>query len=440
MGDEVRLPKVDSVARAAELAAFPERARVEAARLALAKLRLGQVSKTTDPIELAFAIATQLSRSSLREAINGSGVVLHTGLGRARLPRSAANAIASIANNHSTVEIDLETGRRGDRQEHVREMLCDLTGASDALVVNNCAAALFLSLVALCDGREVLLSRGEMVEIGGSFRMPDIIASAGCKLVEVGCTNKTRIRDYADAKAEGVRVLLRCHPSNFKQIGFVEKPSSQELAALAGERSWYFVDDIGSGAIVDPTALGIEAAPTLRSALEAGADVVLSSGDKLLGGPQCGLILGSEACIAAIRSHPVARAVRVDKLTLAGLRETLRLYQLGRFDEIPTIRAMTRESGSVRKDAQRLAKSYRGRSVVESGETEIGGGSAPGQSIGTWRVGLDAPNAESLAEILRNGDPAVFGRIERGKVWLDPRTMDEDDVRRCIRRLKEFEP
>lgn len=437
MSELRRLPKVDVLA--ATLSDFPETVRVRAARRAIEQLRTralqGEEWSERDAQTLAQAMAEGEMRSSLHPVINASGVVLHTGLGRARLPREAAKALAGVADGHAVVEFDLDSGQRGDRQDHVRDLLIELTGAADAYVVNNCAAAVFLTLNALCAGKGVALSRGQMVEIGGAFRMPDIVRQSGCRLVEVGCTNKTHLRDYA-LDAEDVRAILRCHPSNFKLVGFVEEPSPAELAQFAHERGWIMIDDVGSGTLHDTTQWGLPKEATLQEAIRAGADVVLSSADKMLGGPQAGLILGSKEAIATIRKHPMARAVRVDKLTLAALEATLRLHAQQRLDEIPTLWALRRSLESVKRDAQTLKRAWAGDAVLEQGLTEVGGGSVPGVGVPTWRVGLAARSADALAKAFRMGNPAIIGRIERDRFWLDPRTMEAGEVRAAAARMR----
>jgi L-seryl-tRNA(Ser) seleniumtransferase len=442
MSDLRRLPKVDALAASPKLAAFHESIRVRAARGAIAELRAEILSGESPDMETAEALAECLARresaGTLSRTINASGVILHTGLGRARLSAAACAAVAEAAAHHASVEFDLESGKRGDRQDHVRGLLMELTGSADALVVNNCAAAVFLTLSALCSGKGVLLSRGQMVEIGGSFRMPDVVRQSGCRLIEVGCTNKTHLRDFESADNGEVGAILRCHPSNFKMVGFVEEPDTAELAGLCRAKGWLLIDDVGSGTLFDTSEFGLPKEPTLQDSIAAGADVVLSSGDKMIGGPQAGLILGSRAAIGAIRSHPLARALRVDKLTLAALSATLRLAAQGRFEEIPTYWALSRSLTEVKRAAQRLRAAYSGEATVEEGLTEVGGGSIPGAGVRTWRVGLDSANADELAQRLRQGRPAILARIERDRVWLDPRTMDEQDVRDAVRVLKEL--
>ncbi len=426
------IPGVDALAQSAELASFPPSVRIEASRYATSSARdrakAGETMAAETILDTAIGFAKQTTSPSLTSAINATGVILHTGLGRAMLAGAAVEMIHSVAANHSLTEFDPETGERGDRQSHVRELLQDLTGAEDALVVNNCAAGLFLTLSALCSNAEVILSRGQMVEIGGSFRMPDIVRQSGCQLVEVGCTNRTRQEDYEDAITEATAAILRCHPSNFRIVGFQSEVSVGELREVADRRGILLLDDVGHGCVIDPTKYGLPAHPTLRNSIEAGADIVLASGDKLLGGPQAGLILGRKNLIATIKQHPLARAVRIDKLTLAGLEGTLRLYREGRESEIPLWQSVGRDMATIKRMANRLAKAFAGSARVEAGTTEIGGGSMPGVTLPTWRVGLESASAQRLGKALRMSSPPVVGRIENQLVWLDPRTMSQAEV------------
>ncbi len=431
------LPKVDALSRAATLDEFPERVRVEAARQAIAETRRAIQSGARLNGHTLEDMAAEKARGmiarSLMPAINLSGVILHTGLGRARLAPAAIEHIALVAANHSVLEIDTETGKRGDRQDHVRSLLCELTGAEDALVVNNAAAAVVLTLSALARDREVVLSRGQMVEIGGSFRMPEIVRESGCVLVEVGTTNKTRLSDYEAAIGDQTGAVLRCHTSNFKIIGFTEQPELTKIARLAHDRGVPCVDDMGTGCIVDASLFGMVKVPTIQDSLEGGADVVTASGDKLLGGPQAGLIVGRTEYVGRIKKHPLARAVRIDKLTLAALEATLRLYLQGREREIPTIGYLSRPLEEVRRLAEALAGVVSG-SVIDEGVTEVGGGSSPGTGVKTWRVGLPQRPADAIAKRLRlNG---IIARIEDDRVWLDPRTLDESEVETVCEVLK----
>lgn len=426
---------MDALARSAELASYPEPIRVEAAREAVAGLRRRVQEGFAVDMGAAGAfaadIARELSELSLRPAINLSGVVLHTGLGRARLAPSVAAHVAEVAGGHSLVEFDDESGKRGDRQAHVRDLLTKLTGAEDALVVNNAAAGLILSLRALAQDRDVVLSRGQMVEIGGSFRVPDIVRESGCHLVEIGCTNKTRLSDYEAAIGETTGALLICHRSNFKIVGFTEEPTRGELAKLARAREVYLVDDMGTGCLADLSRYGLPKAWTFADSVASGVDIAIGSGDKLLGGPQAGIVVGKADLIEKIRKHPMARAVRVDKLTLAALQATLQLYAEGRESSIPTLRYIGRSADEVKVLARRLARGIGAPAKVESGFSAIGGGSEPGTELPTWRVGLIGIEPSALAYRLRKATPAVVGQIERDTLWLDPRTAEGAEIKRA---------
>lgn len=394
---------------------------------------------------LVQRIATKLSaleQPSLRGAINATGVVLHTGLGRARLAKEAYAAIAEVAKSHSLLEIDAESGQRGSRQDHVQGLLRELTGAEEALVLNNCAGAVFLAVSALAAGREVVISRGELVEIGGAFRMPDIIRSSGATLVEAGTTNRTRLSDYAEAITENTALILRCHPSNFAITGFTEEADSLELAQLARDRGLLFVEDQGNGALYPLERWGITGVKgSLSESVATGCDVVMGSGDKLLGGTQAGILLGKRETIRKIAKHPLARALRVDKLTLAGLEATLRLYRNPEKARtaIPTLRYLTRGEAELRRMAQTLARGLR---RVLDGEryavdivreaSQVGGGSLPGESLPTFCVRVrcltDSFSASQLAATLRESSPPLFGRIRGEALLLDPRTLEPEEI------------
>lgn len=437
MADLKHLPKIDVLASSPSLEGYSQAVRTKAARAAVASLR--EEAKSGNGVDfgraetLAVLEAARIGGSSMKRVLNATGVILHTGLGRARLPEAAAKRLYEVARSHTATEIDLFSGERGDRQDHVRDLLLELTGAEDALVVNNCAAAVFLTLTALCNGKEVILSRGEMVEIGGSFRMPDIVRQSGCTLVEIGCTNKTRLSDYSKAITENTAAILRCHPSNYRIVGFTETPPSNRLKELASERGIAFIHDLGNGCPFDTIQFGLQKELTVQEAIAEGADVVTASGDKMLGGPQAGLILGRKSQVQSIAKHPLARAVRVDKLTLAALEATLQLHAEKSLDQVPVYRYLNKPSEEVKRDAQRIAKAYKSESTVEQGLTEVGGGSVPGTGILTWHVGLVAADPELLAKKLRTSDPAVLARIEKNRVWLDPRTLEKDEVAEVVR-------
>lgn len=438
------LPKVDVVRSNPRLEAFSASTRSFAARKAIAFARecvaAGSPMEYDAIVERAVSEANHLAKRTLRQAINASGVILHTGLGRARLADEAAQALYETALSHAFVELNEETGERGDRQAHVRTLICNLVQCDSALVVNNNAAAVVLTLAALCAGREVILSRGQMVEIGGSFRMPDIVRTSGCQLVEVGCTNKTHRADYLSAITENTAAILRCHPSNFRIVGFSQEVPLNELRAIASEHELLVIDDLGSGSMVNTAAYGLPQETTLKMALEQGADIAMASGDKLLGGPQCGIIVGRSDLIERISKHPLARAFRVDKFTLAALEATLRIYRDNNVERIPTLAAMLRTEVELKRVANRLSKACPKHSVVERAETEVGGGSAPGYGLPTWRVGIATPNAEQLLGYFRGYQPGIIGRIQYGKVWLDPRTISADEERFVISAIRKIPP
>jgi L-seryl-tRNA(Ser) seleniumtransferase len=425
------LPQVDALARHPLLAGFPEAVRIASASAAIAAARDRIRSGFTDPIDLAadaFAFAERRLTHSPRRVINMTGVVLHTGLGRARMPRPVADRIAEVAANYTDLEFDVERGERGNRQSHVRPLLHELTGAEDHLVVNNAAGAVVLALAALGEGREVVLSRGQMVEIGGAFRMPEIVRASGCRLVEVGCTNRTYLRDYEAATTSETAIWLRCHPSNYRVIGFTAEPDLDELAPAARERGVLLIDDQGNGQLGSPTR------PEVFNHAVRFADVAIASGDKLIGASQAGILAGRKELIAKIARHPLARALRIDKLQLAALEATLRLHATGRSEELPTFRALTRPLEEVRQTAEILAEGVP-EAIVESGSTEVGSGAEPGTEVATWRIGLP----ESWSSRLRAGDPPIVGRLESGRLWLDPRTLDEaeiPEVRRALEGLR----
>lgn len=430
------LPKVDVLAADERFLGFSDSQRILAARVVLAESR-EEILRGGEAGDLSAAmhrVLADTSKTQYKQVINLSGVILHTGLGRARLVFDFTDV--SVLPCHTDLEFDLETGQRGDRMKWVRPLLQDLTGAEDALVVNNCAAGVLLTLSAL--GGPVILSRGQMVEIGGSFRMPDVVAASGSLLIEVGCTNKTHLSDYALAisVAGSIGVVLRCSKSNFRQSGFVHDVTPAELAALAHEKKWIFVDDVGSGCILDTTEFGLPHERTLAESVSDGADIVIASGDKLLGGPQAGIILGSAALIKQIKSHPVARAVRADKLTVALLSQTLKKYQQGRARDIPVWESVGRSAQHVREQAESLAHAYPHVARVEPGFTQFGAGSMPGVGVPTFRTGLKSSDPGALAATLRSQAIPIIGAIEHGQFWLDPRTAAPHEIEVTQRTLR----
>lgn len=375
-----------------------------------------------------------LTRPTLRPVINASGVIVHTNLGRAPLSEEARSAMATAGHGYSNLEYDLEAGRRGSRYVHAVDLLRRLTGAEDALVVNNNAAAVLLCLMALARDREVIISRGQLVEIGGGFRIPDVLATSGARLVEVGTTNRTHLRDYESAINTNTAALLRVHTSNFRQIGFTAEVSLPELVALGRQYNLPVIDDLGSGTLLDTTQFGLAYEPRVQDSLEAGATLVTFSGDKLLGGPQAGLIVGQRDAVAQLRRHPLARAVRVDKTTLAGLAVTLTHYLQGQaVEKIPVWRMIAVDPEHLQARADRWAEQLAADGVTAAvwpGESTVGGGSLPGETLPTYLLALPGLPAQQLAARLRQGDPPVVGRVVRDALCCDPRTVlpEEDEA------------
>jgi L-seryl-tRNA(Ser) seleniumtransferase len=407
------LPSVDELARTTD-----DPLGVPAARTVLARAR-EQIHAGSDPGDLGELLAEELRAARaprLRRVLNATGVIVHTNLGRAPLAAPALEQVAEAARGYSNLEYDLAAGGRGSRQTHVAGLLRRLTGAESALVVNNNAAAVLLALAALAEGREVLVSRGELIEIGDGFRIPDVLARSGARLREVGTTNRTRAADYEDAIGPETAVLLRVHQSNFRVVGFTEQPSVDELAQVAQRHKLVFVDDLGSGALVD---VGDE--PTARAGIAAGADLVCFSGDKLLGGPQAGIVVGRADLVERLRRHPLQRALRADKLTLAALEGTLRLA-LERPDEIPVLRMLREPAESVRERAERLAQLVAGE--VEETVARAGGGALPLTELPSYACAVE----EELAERLRTAEPPVVGIVRDGRLLLDCRTLADSEL------------
>ncbi len=392
------------------------------------RIAAGQPAPSFDAIldEVALRLERQL-QPPLRPLINATGIILHTNLGRAPLAQEAINAMAAVSHGYSNLEFDTETGARGSRHSVLEPLLYRLTGAEAAMAVNNNAAAVLLALSALARGKEVLLSRGQLVEIGGGFRIPDVMRQSRAKLVEVGTTNRTRIDDYEAAATSKTAALMRVHPSNFKIIGFTEQASLVDLAALARRLGSLLIDDVGSGCLLDTTAFGLAAEPTPQASIAAGADIVMFSGDKLLGGPQGGLIAGRRDVIDRLKRHPLARALRLDKASIAGLAATLRLYVDGRAQErVPVWRLIAMPVESIRTRAEQTAASVGEGATVIAGRSMIGGGSLPEESLPTWLVALRSTRgATALSARLR--ERGVIARVEDRRVLLDPRTIDAAD-------------
>lgn len=378
---------------------------------------------------------------SLQPVLNATGVVLHTNLGRAPLAPEAIQAMASVAGGYSNLELDLPSGARGSRSDHCRDLLRTATGAEDGLVVNNAAGALVLALNALAEGRDVLISRGELIEIGGSFRIPDIMLKSGARLREVGTTNRTHLDDYRRA-LDGAAAILTVHRSNFEQRGFVASPEPGELAGLAAAAGIPYLYDIGSGLVADLSRWGLKGEPRVSDALGAGAGLVLFSGDKLLGGPQAGCLVGRSSLVAQCRANPLARALRSDKLTLAALAATLALYQDPdqALRSIPVLAMLTLAPEELTRRADRLASLCPPgvRPQTRPGESAVGGGSFPGATLPTTLVAIDAGalGPDGLALRLRLGRPAVVARVSADRVLLDPRTLPEPSLPEVARAVE----
>jgi L-seryl-tRNA(Ser) seleniumtransferase len=372
---------------------------------------------------------------SLRPVINAIGVIIQTNLGRAPLSEEALAAMAAVSRGYSNLEFELEAGERGTRHTHLEEQVRRLTGAEAALAVNNNASAVLLTLSALAAGREVIISRGQLVEIGGGFRIPDVMTQSGARLVEVGTTNRTYLRDYSAAIGDETAALMRVHASNFKIVGFTAAASLGELARLAHERGLPLIDDLGSGCLLDTARFGLAKEPTPQESLAAGADVVLFSGDKLLGGPQAGVVAGKRELIDRLRRHPLARAVRMDKASIAGLAATMTHYLKDEaIEKVPVWRMIAMPVDEIAKRARRWARAACEGTVVD-GHSMVGGGSLPEESLPTKLLALPSTperSAEALARALRQGDPPVVARIERDTVLLDPRTVHPREDRALI--------
>jgi L-seryl-tRNA(Ser) seleniumtransferase len=407
------LPSVDALARTSD-----DPLAVDAARTVIARAR-EQLRAGTAPGDLAAELRAELAEAraaKLRRVINATGVIVHTNLGRAPLAAEALEHIGEVAGGYSNLEYDLESGARGSRQDHVAGLLHRLTGAQAALVVNNNAAAVLLALAALAEDREVLVSRGELIEIGDGFRIPDVLARSGARLREVGTTNRTRADDYAAAVGPDTALILRVHQSNFRVVGFTEQPRLEELAAVAQAHALPLVDDLGSGALGE---IGDE--PTARSSLAAGTDLVCFSGDKLLGGPQAGVVAGRADLVSKLRAHPLQRALRADKLTLAALEGTLRLA-LDDPNAIPVLRMLREAPDQVKARAERLADKVRGE--VEETVARAGGGALPLAELPSFACAVE----EELAVPLRRGQPPVVGIVRDGRLLLDCRTLTDAEA------------
>lgn len=449
-----QIPKVDDLLRCPALlertAGAPEAAVKEAVRRTVEALRAGVLSGAVETLPTEEALCAQAAETlrldrlpSLRGVVNATGVVLHTNLGRSCLSRRAAEAARTVSEGYSTLEYNVKTGGRGLRYSHIEPLLCRLTGAESAMVVNNNAAAVLLVLSALTTGGEVITSRGELVEIGGSFRVPEIMESCGAVLREVGATNKTKISDYAKAINEQTRALLKVHTSNFRIVGFTESVALADMVALGHEKGLPVIEDLGSGCLVDLQQFGIHGEPTVQDSVKAGVDVISFSGDKLLGGPQAGIIVGRKEYMDILKRHPLTRAMRVDKMTLAALEATLRAYADGTaLEEIPTLSALAQTPEQLRMKAEDLCARLTTVGVdaeVMPEFDQVGGGSVPTQLLPTFVAAVRPKNCsvDALEEKLRLRETPIIVRIAHERCLLDARTIRWEEFDTVVSALTE---
>jgi L-seryl-tRNA(Ser) seleniumtransferase len=429
------LPSVEQLLQTPRLAdltaTFGRPLTLQAVRVSLDDARAAAISGADLPprdalVARAETLLNDWTRPTLQPVINATGVILHTNLGRAPLSRAALDALTSAALGYSNLEFDLSTGKRGSRAVHAESILKRLTGAEAALVVNNNASAVLLVLSALAKGKRVVISRTQLVEIGGSFRVPDVMKQSGAKLAEVGATNKVHLRDYEEAIDEGAALVMRAHRSNFKIVGFTEEPDLKQIVDLAHKHDLPFMDDLGSGALLDTALYGLVHEPTVQESLAAGADLVCFSGDKLLGGPQAGIIVGKKELLDKIKKHPLARAVRADKLCLAALTATLLHYLKDEATrEAPVWRMISMSPQQVRVRAEAWKESL-GRGEVVASHSTVGGGSLPDESMPTFVLALKVKSADKFLTLLRCHETPVVARTENDLILLDPRTVLEE--------------
>ena len=448
-----QIPPVNDLLRADELAEFrailaqPFVAGLIDEVLAQIRTELAQARTPISRVELTSSIAAEVARRireslrpSLRRVINASGVVLHTNLGRAPLPQGAMDQLHQVSTGYSNLEFDVEQGKRGKRDIHISRVLQELIGCEAAIVVNNNAAAVFLVLNSLAEGGDVVCSRGEQIEIGDSFRIPEIMVRSGAHVQEVGTTNRTRIKDYEKAINENTRLLLRVHPSNFRIMGFTERPSLNDFVELGRRRNIPTFEDLGSGCIADLSSVGVTDEPVVADSIRAGVDIICFSGDKLLGGPQAGIIAGKKLYVEKIRQNPLFRALRVDKLTISVLEFTLRAYLSGKTEDIPVWRMLHSSVPELKTRAESFASQVGKNAQTTALKSIVGGGSAPETYMPSWgvRLNLDGITDAELERRFRNSNPPVIVRVEESKVVLDFRTIfpaDEDELISIIRRI-----
>jgi L-seryl-tRNA(Ser) seleniumtransferase len=449
-----KIPSVDEIVSRPEMSDLlkihPRHLVVEAVRKGLGRLReeilrvdgARELSETLFSFENLYPLFQKeiedQTQPRLRRVINATGVVIHTNLGRAPLHPSAIEHLIEVSKTYSNLEYDLDRGERGSRYAHVEEILCRLSGAESALVVNNNAGAVLLVLNTLAEGKEVIVSRGELIEIGGAFRIPDVMKRSGALLREVGTTNRTHFTDYQNAIGPQTALLLKVHTSNFRVMGFTSEVSLSDLVQLGKEHQLPVVDDLGSGCLIDLTRYGLEKEPTVQETIKTGADAVTISGDKLLGGPQAGIILGREKFLERFKSNPLTRALRIDKLTLAALESTLLLYldEKKAMEEIPTLQMLSLDTGKLKRRGKRLVKKCSERTNTKAAFTlkedvsQVGGGALPLQELPTVVVAIKPHEASvnSLEENLRKGDPPIISRISKDELILDMRTVFDEEI------------
>jgi L-seryl-tRNA(Ser) seleniumtransferase len=448
-----RLPSVDALLQAdavrEALARHPRSLVLDSIRQVLETTRKHLLEGGPDPdlrdLEPAVLVQSILeqievaSNFTLRSAVNATGIIVHTNLGRSLLPEEALDRIRMICRTYNNLEYNLELGRRGSRYVHAESVLCELTGAQSALVVNNNAGAVFLVLNTLAKDMEVIVSRGQLVEIGGSFRIPDVMRASGAILREVGCTNRTHPQDFVSAIGDRTALLMKVHTSNYRIIGFTAEVTLEEMVSVGKAHGLPVVEDLGSGSLIDLSKYGLAGEPTVQDSVRNGADIVTFSGDKLLGGPQAGIILGKQELVDRCKKNPITRALRVDKLTLAALEATLRLYRdhYEAFERIPTLRMISLSQDVLNEKAQELSSLIRRidteqRLAVEvrSNYSQVGGGSLPAQNLPTFVVAVNGPgiSAQKIENLLRKNDPPIIGRIESDQFLMDTRTLLPDDL------------
>jgi len=438
-----RLPSVDRLLSTQRLKAltlqYPQELVAEVIRQRLEQERVfiskgNACTSINEIVESVSDMVTGLISSSLKPVINASRVILHTNLGRAPLSAEVIEAMKEAAKSYSNLELDLDSGVRGSRQVHLERLLCQLTGAEAALVVNNNASAVLLGLTALCRRKEVIVSRGQSVEIGGGFRIPDVMRQSGAKLIEVGTTNCTYLHDYEQAITDRTVSLLRVHPSNFRVEGFTHSVTLEEMVEVANRHGLMILDDLGSGCLLDTSVFGLEPEPTVQTSLKIGVSLAFFSGDKLVGGPQAGIIVGKKHLVGKLAKHPLARAIRIDKIRIAGLATTLIHYLKGEATEkIPIWRMISMPLSEIDQRAMTWAETLGSIAEVVGGETMVGGGSLPGGTLPTRVVSIRAKGktnliSHKLAQKLRKGNPPVIGRVSDDVLFLDPRSvLPEDD-------------